>query len=260
MLHERRRIVAEQIHGQEVCVVTGGSGGIGVAVCRALAKGGAHVVIVDIDAQRGASAAAILRDSEGLSATHLVCDVSNAGAVKTLREQVLGDFKQIDVLVNLAGVVRNAVLTKITDEDFNLTMASHVNGTLNTMRAFAPDMKAQGYGRVINTSSIAALGSVAGISYGAAKGAIEAMTRSAAIELAPRGITVNCVAPGIIDTGMFLTIPKHYQEHLLSRTPMGRQGQPEEVAACVKFLASREASFVTGQTLYVCGGITIGAM
>lgn len=253
-------MVAQQINAREVCVVTGGSGGIGVAVCRALAMEGAHVVVVDIAEKRAASAAATLRESEGLSVSHAACDVSRAHAVNELRGQVLGEFKRIDALVNLAGVVRNAVLTRITDEDFNLTMASHVNGTLNTMRAFAPDMKAQGYGRIVNMSSIAARGSVAGISYGAAKGAIEAMTKSAALELATRGITVNCIAPGIIDTGMFLTIPKHYQEHLLSRTPMGRQGRPDEVAACVKFLASRDASFVTGQVLYVCGGITVGAM
>jgi 3-oxoacyl-[acyl-carrier protein] reductase len=121
--------VAEHIKEREVCVVTGGSGGIGVAVCRALARRGAHVVVCDIDADRAASAAADLRAGEGLSVSHAACDVSKADAVNALRDAVLDEFRRIDVLVNLAGVVRNAVLGKITDADFNLTMATHANAT-----------------------------------------------------------------------------------------------------------------------------------
>lgn len=243
----------------ELAVVTGGAGGIGVAVCRALAQMYVRVVVVDLDADRCRSTAELLR-GEGFEASAVACDVSDSEAVAGMRDQVVRDIGTPTILVNLAGVVRNAVLGKITDADFALTMASHVGSTLNTMRAFVPGMKALGYGRIVNTSSIAALGSIAGASYGAAKGAIEAMSRSLAIELAPRGITVNCVAPGVIDTGMFRHTPEKFQEHMLTRTPMKRAGNPQEVAACVRFLASSEASFVTGQTLYVCGGISISVM
>lgn len=244
---------------RRIAVVTGGAGGIGIAICRSLAQVNQHVLVVDLDESR-ARATTDQLISEGLSVSHAVCDVSNRDAVNTLRGKICKDLGTPSVLVNLAGVVRNAVLSKVTDEDFSLTMSSHVGSTLNMMRAFAPGMKELGYGRIVNTSSIAAQGSLAGISYGAAKGAIEAMSRSVAIELAPRGITVNCICPGIIDTGMFLTTPAEYQEHMLSRSPMKRVGTPAEVASCVRFLASEEASFVTGQTLFVCGGISVGSM
>lgn len=248
---------SEKAH--RVAVVTGGAGGIGIAVCRALALTNQHVFVVDLDASRARVACEQL-SSEGFNVSDAACDVSNGDAVNALRDRIQREVGTATTLVNLAGVVRNAVLSKVTDEDFALTMTSHVGSTLNMMRAFAPGMKALGYGRIVNTSSIAAQGSLAGISYGAAKGAIEAMSRSVAIELASRGITVNCICPGIIDTGMFLMTPKEYQEHLLSRSPMKRVGTPAEVASCVKFLASEEASFVTGQTLFVCGGISVGSM
>lgn len=242
-----------------VSLVTGGAGGIGVAVCRALAQAGQQVAIVDMDGSRAAAAAQTLQD-EGLSAFAAACDVSSATAVKSLRQSLLDQGQTVSVLVNLAGVVRNAMLTRVTDEDFTLTLKSHLLSTLNTMRAFGPDMKRQHFGRIINCSSIAVMGSLGGSSYGAAKGGIEGLSRTAAIEFAPYGITVNVIAPGVIGAGMFLKGPKDYQEKITSRTPMKRAGTAEEVAACVRFFATPEASFVTGQTLFVCGGLTIGAL
>jgi 3-oxoacyl-[acyl-carrier protein] reductase len=119
-------------------------------------------------------------------------------------------------------------------------------------------MRAHGYGRIVNTSSIAFRGTVAGGSYGAAKGAIEGLTHSAAIELAPHGITVNCVAPGLVDAGIFLSTPEEYRQELIERVPMQRLGTPADIAACVAFLASEEAGYITGQTLTVCGGLSLG--
>jgi 3-oxoacyl-[acyl-carrier protein] reductase len=162
------------------------------------------------------------------------------------------------VAVNLAGVLRNQLVAKIDDDDFALVMRTHLGGTLNVMRAALPGMRANRYGRIVNMSSLAARGSIAGGAYGAAKGAIEGLTRSAAMECARDGVTVNCVAPGLIAAGMFLTVPELYQEESAARIPMGRPGDAAEVAAAVSFLASSEASYVTGQTLRVCGGLSLG--
>lgn len=244
-------------HPTEICVVSGGAGGLGQAVARRFAEDGAHVVVVDIGEAALQFAGQLA--ARGFSASGAVCDVSNRAQVDALREGVIKAHGRIDTLICLAGVARNAKLEDVTDEDFDLTLSSHVRGTLNVIRAFAPDMKQRKYGRIVTTSSVAALGSLTATSYSAAKGAIEAMTRTAAIELAKHGIAVNCVAPGAVGGGMFAQQPEKDRQHILSRTPMRRVADPAEVAACYRFLGSREAGFVTGQTLYVCGGASIGA-
>lgn len=242
---------------QRVALLTGAAGGLGVAASRALGKTGVKVVMADMDDGRAEAAATALR-SEGIVAQGAGLDVTDRLAVDAFVAEVMKTHGRLDILVNLAGVVRNDYLTKVKDEDFDLTFASHVKGTMHCMRAAMPIMRGRKYGRVINMSSVAALGAVAGTSYGAAKGAIESMSRVAAIESAKEGITVNCVAPGMIAAGMFLTTPQHYQAFNIDRTPMKRAGTPEEVAYCIAFFASEAASFVTGQTLFVCGGLSVG--
>ena len=240
-----------------VALVVGGAGGLGPACCRALANRGMAVIVADLDAQGANETAAQLR-AEGANAQSAPIDVTDRANVESFVDRLVHERGRLDVVVNLAGVIRNALVHKVDDDDFHLVFATHVVGVLNVMRAAIPHMRSAGYGRLVNTSSIAVRGSVAGASYGAAKGAIEGITRSAAMELARHGITANCVAPGLINAGMFRTVPEDYQRESLARVPAGRAGEADEVGACVAFLASSDASYVTGQTLFVCGGATLG--
>lgn len=242
---------------EEVCVVTGGGGGIGREVCAMLAASGATVFMVDLP-EAAASGATALAEA-GLKVEAVGLDVTSREEVDAFIFSAARSTGRIDALFCLAGVVRNAKLPAVTPEDFGLTMSTHATGTLNFIRAVVPPMKERSYGRIVVTSSVAALGTVGGTSYAAAKGAIEGMMRSAAIELARYGITVNCVAPGIVDVGLYRQQPEKQRNHMLDRTPMRRAGEPREIAECYRFLGSREASFVTGQTLYACGGASIGA-
>jgi 3-oxoacyl-[acyl-carrier protein] reductase len=240
-----------------VAFVTGAAGGLGEACCEELAGRGMHVVAADL-ARDGAERVAGVVRAFGGSAEAAELDVRVRADVESQMSAVAGRHGRLDVLVNLAGVIRNATLTHIDDDDFRLTMASHVEGTLNTMRAAAPTMRNNGYGRIVNMSSIAFRGTAGGGAYGAAKGAIEGLTRSAALELAKHAITVNCVAPGVISAGMFMATPEHYRQELTARVPLGRLGEPTDVAACIGFLASTHAGYITGQTLTVCGGLSVG--
>jgi 3-oxoacyl-[acyl-carrier protein] reductase len=240
----------------QVALVTGAAGGLGRASCAMLAMAGAHVVAADVDGE----AVSALEGKHGrgghISGARL--DVRDRAAVETTVAAVVAEFGRIDIVVNLAGVLRNQLLVKIEDNDFDLVIGSHVKGTLNTLRAAIPVMRTHGYGRIVNMSSVALRGSIAGSAYGAAKGAIEGMTRSVAMEVAPHGVTVNCVAPGLTNAGMFLSVDPEYQRASAARIPMRRLGEADEVAACIAFLASKESAYVTGQTLVVCGGLSLG--
>jgi 3-oxoacyl-[acyl-carrier protein] reductase len=237
---------------RRVALVTGAAGGLGPACCSALAERGMHVIVADLDVD-GATRVAASLDAIG-GARGAALDVTDEHAVDAL----IGSLERLDVVVNLAGVIRRSTVSRITTEDFRLTMSTHAEGTLATMRAAIPRMRANGYGRIVNTSSIAIRGSIAGGSYGAAKGAIEGLTHSAALEVAPHGITVNCVSPGLVDAGIFLSTPEEYRQELIERVPMRRLGTPTDIAGCVAFLASEQAGYITGQTLTVCGGLSLG--
>ena len=246
--------MAEQ---QAVALVTGAGGGLGRAVCRALGQTGAHVLANDMDAARAEACAQALQ-AAGHAASAAPGNVSAPEAVEGLKALVTERFGRLDMLINMAGNVANDLLVKVKDDDFTSTLDAHLRSTLNCMRTFAPLMRERSYGRIVNMSSVAALGIVGGSAYSAAKGAIEALSRTAAMELARYGITVNCVAPGLINAGIFLTNPEHFRQAGIARTLMGRPGEPEEVAAAVRFLASPEAGYITGQTLLVCGGLSVG--
>ena len=238
-------------------MVTGAAGGLGRAVCKALAGRGHAVLATDVDFERAAAMAAELT-SDAAPVVASALDVTDRAAVDAVVARAVDENGRLDIVVNLAGVLRNQLVVKIDDDDFAVVMATHLNGTLSTMRAALPHMRKRNYGRVVNVSSVAVRGSIAGGAYGAAKAAIEALTRSAALEAATHGVTVNCVAPGVVDAGLFRSVPADFQAEQEGRVPMRRAGEPAEIAACIAFLASPEASYVTGQTLFVCGGLSIG--
>jgi 3-oxoacyl-[acyl-carrier protein] reductase len=240
-----------------VAIVTGAGGGIGAGVTAALSRQGMRIVAVDIDGTRAQAAAEALVAAGG-DAIALVADARDQESASAAVDTAVSRFQRVEVLVNLAGLMRNAMMLKVTDEDFLAVLESQALGTLHFMQAVTPHLKRLGYGRIVNISSIAARGTIGGVSYGAAKGAIEAMTRSAALELAPHGVTVNCVAPGLVNAGMFLTTPEEFRQQLVERIPVGRMATADDVAAAVRFLASAEAGYITGQTLTVCGGLTLG--
>jgi 3-oxoacyl-[acyl-carrier protein] reductase len=242
---------------KRVAVIMGGGADIGRVICRAMAEKGFQLALNDIDEARAKQCSDSLAEI-GPPPLIITGDICKKGEVGRIRDEVENKFGRADILINVQGVLHNELMLKLTEDGWRKTLNVHVDGTLNSMQAFAPMMIEKNYGRIVNMSSIGVRGSLAGASYGAAKGAVEALSRTAALEWARYGITVNCVAPGLIKAGMFLTTPEHYQRAGIEKTPMKRAGEPEEVAACVRFLASEEASFITGQTIFVCGGLSIG--
>ncbi|UJC81277.1 SDR family oxidoreductase [Rhodococcus erythropolis] len=241
---------------RRTAVITGGAGGIGIEVVRHFTLRGFRTHVFDNAPGTSAALAEQLGSSAESTTAHVV-DIIDRAQVDAAVADIVHCDGRIDILVNLAGVFRSATLQNVTDSDLDAVLGSHVKGTLNTMRAIAPSMCRAKYGRIVNTSSIVVRGSFGGTAYSAAKGGIEAMTRSIAIELAPQGITANCVAPGYIDAGMLTKMPADFTNRVSTAVPVGRPGTATEIASCIGFLASPEASYVTGQVLTVCGGATL---
>lgn len=242
----------------KTAVVTGGSRGIGRAVCLELAAGGANVVLCY--AGNEAAAQETVQAVEALGATALAvrCDVSGAAQVDALVKSAVEAFGRIDILVNNAGVTRDNLIMRMSEEDFDAVIAANLKGAFLCMKAVSRLMLKQRYGRIVNLSSVVALRGNAGqVNYAASKAGIIGMTKSLAKELASRGITVNAVAPGFIDTDMTAAIPEAARAAALSGIPMARLGAPEEVARAVAFLASDDAAYITGQVLAVDGGMAM---
>ncbi|UOQ56447.1 3-oxoacyl-ACP reductase FabG [Leucobacter allii] len=242
-----------------VAVVSGGAGGIGQATARRLSALGARVAVVDIDPDRAAAAAAQIEGAAGFSA-----DVTDARSVSDTVEDVVAAFGTVDVLVNNAGITRDNLLFRMTDEDWDAVIAVHLRGAFLLSRAVQQHMVAQRSGRIVNLSSIAAGGNRGQANYSAAKAGLEGFTRTLAIELGPFGITANTIGPGYISTAMTDATavrlgadPEAYRAQTAEITPLRRVGTPEDVAAAVAFLAGDDAAFITGQVLYVDGGLSL---
>lgn len=243
---------------KQTAIVTGGSRGIGRAVAVRLAKDGMNLVIN----YRGNSAAAeeTERLCRELGAEVLLVqgDVSCAEDCEKLAAQAKEAFGRVDVLVNNAGITRDGLLARMTEEDFRAVLDVNLVGPWNMMKAVNRIMMKQRYGRIVNLSSVTGLmGNMGQTNYAAAKAGILGMTKSYAREVASRGITVNAVAPGFIDTDMTEAMPEGAKDKIITGIPMGRTGKPEEVAEAVAFLASEQAGYITGEVLRVDGGMAM---
>ncbi len=243
-----------------VALVTGAGRGIGAATAKRLAEEGARVTLADLDmdgCQRVAEEIAAL----GSEATPVRCDVSNAEDAQRAVDTAVSTYGQLDILVNNAGILRDNLLFKMSEDDWDKVLDVHLKGAFLCSRAAQKAMVDRRYGRIINLSSTSALGTRGQVNYSAAKAGMQGFTRTLAIELGPFGVTANAVAPGFIDTDMTRATaqrlgltPEQFQQSLAPMIPLRRVGQPSEVASVIAFLASEDASYVSGQIIYVAGG------
>ena len=245
-----------------VAVVTGAARGIGLGVARRFADEGASVAVLDLDEGQAAEAAAGLADAgEGQRHVGIGCDVSDSGSAQAAVDRVATELGALHILVNNAGVTRDNLLFKMTDDDWDTVIAVHLRGAFLMTRAAQKHFVEQKYGKVVCLSSVSALGNRGQANYAAAKMGIQGFVRTLGIELGPFGVNANAIAPGFIATDMTdataarVGMPvEEFRQAAADRNPVRRVGYPEDIAAAAAFLCSDEASYITGQTLYVDGG------
>ncbi len=244
-----------------VAVVTGAARGIGLAIATRLAEEGASIAVIDLDEAAAGEAAASLPLAERAKAFAIGADISDGLAVEAAVGKVIEELGGIDVLVNNAGVTRDSLLFKMSEGDWDLVMNVHLKGAFLMSRAVQTHFVEQRYGKILNLSSTSALGKRGQANYATAKMGVQGFTRSLGIELGPFGINVNAIAPGFIVTEMTDATAvrlkmdvEEFRRLGAEKNPVRRVGFPEDVAAAVAFLCSDEASYITGQTLYVDGG------
>ena len=238
-----------------VALVTGGGRGIGAATAQVMARLGAKIVVSDLDE---APAAEVAGPIGGLA---IACDVSKRDSVEAMVEKAVKEFGRLDILVTCAGIIRDNLLFKMTDDDWDAVIDTHLKGTFLCAQAAQKHMVPQKYGKMVFLSSTSALGNRGQTNYSAAKAGLQGMARTLAIELGPFNINVNTVAPGFVETRMTRATAERmgidyetFKMGAASQIPLQRVGQPEDIANVIAFLCSDESGFVSGQTIYVRGG------
>ncbi|WGS48924.1 3-oxoacyl-ACP reductase FabG [Paraburkholderia sp. D15] len=245
----------EKTLDKQIAIVTGASRGIGRAIAMELARQGA-TVIGTATSESGAAAISEAFSAAGVSGRGAVLDVNDAAAADALIDGTVKEFGALHVLVNNAGITQDQLAMRMKDDDWDAVIDTNLRSVFRLSRAvLRPMMKAKG-GRIINiTSVVGSSGNAGQANYAAAKAGVAGMTRALAREIGSRGITVNCVAPGFIDTDMTKSLPEEQQTALKTQIPLGRLGSPEDIAHAVVFLASPQAGYITGTTLHVNGGM-----
>ena len=243
-----------------LAIVTGGIGGIGTAICQRLAQDNAKIVATYISVEKDyALEWQQDRIAEGLDVELFECDVSDFDSCKKTARAIRKAHGQVDVLVNCAGITRDAMLKKLDEENWHAVIDTNLDSVFNMTRNFIDGMIKQGYGRVINISSVnGQKGQFGQTNYSSAKAGLIGFSRALAVELADKGITVNCVCPGYVSTRMVEAIPETIKQGIISQIPAGRLGKPEEIANAVGFLASKDSGYITGTELAVNGGLWTG--
>ena len=241
---------------KKTALVTGAGKGIGRAIALALAKMGV-LVIVNYRGSKEQAEEPVQKIREmGQEAEAYPCDVSDFQAVETMMKIIVSKYGRLDILVNNAGITKDGLILKMSEEDFDKVVDTNLKGTFHTIRHASRQMIRQRSGRIINISSVSGvMGNPGQANYAAAKAGIIGLTKTMAKELGSRGITVNAIAPGFIETDMTAVLSESVQQNIQAQIPLGHFGKPEDVAAAVAFLASEEAGYITGQVLCVDGGM-----
>jgi 3-oxoacyl-[acyl-carrier protein] reductase len=243
----------------KVAVVTGGSRGIGRAICLRFAEMGARVVINYVSRPDAAEETKAQIEAHGGECLLVKFDVASTSEVQSAFKQITADLGRIDILVCNAGITRDGLLATMKEEDWDQVMAVNLKGAFNCIKAGCRPMMKQRWGRIIIITSVVGFAGNAGqANYAAAKAGLVGLTRSTARELASRFITVNCIAPGYIDTDMTGELPETVKEKILSEIPLGILGEPEDIAGAAAYLTSDDAKYVTGQAIHVNGGMFMG--
>jgi NAD(P)-dependent dehydrogenase (short-subunit alcohol dehydrogenase family) len=239
-----------------VALVTGSGSGLGETTVMMLAQNGAKVVVNDVDQAKVDKVVEKIKSAGG-EALGVAADISKKDQVQDLVQQIEKRFGPVDILVNNAGIARDKGLLKITEEDWDIVLNVNLKGPFLLSQAVVPNMKERKFGRIVNISSRAYLGWPTQANYASSKGGLVSLSRTLALELAKHQITVNCIAPGLIQTPLYDALPDNIKANLMKSQPTKTIGKPEDIGYGVLFFADDEADYVTGQTIFICGGKSV---